>query len=242
MDQKEHEYNSRNCLSLEELKAYLNEDLPEGKKAKILAHLKSCELCHDALDGIFELMQKNDIDLKVSSLRRNIRKRSESAYYNKGKLLYHKNFHKWITSASIAACLIIIVGTFYYIHYSWNKYSIIEAKKYELKNDVQEEERPINNNENIIIPARFEKGEEEFKIFLKRQIKKEKIDFGGQNIVLVFEISEKGVVKNVRLPNILDDTVCKKIENIIHNTGKWYPATKNDIRIDSEVEIIIPVI
>lgn len=48
-------FNERSCLSLDEIKAYTANKLNEGDTHKVEAHMASCPLCNDAVEGYMEI-------------------------------------------------------------------------------------------------------------------------------------------------------------------------------------------
>jgi hypothetical protein len=135
MEANKIKYNPLRCLNVHELKAYSKNLLPKEERMKVEQHIHHCELCKDALEG-YSFFKENNIESKVSSINKRIRKRTAYLYFNKGKFLFNNNFHQWISNASIAASIIIVLGTLLYINYSWNRYSSIMAEQYIEENKI----------------------------------------------------------------------------------------------------------
>lgn len=133
MDKNNATYNPDKCLSAQQLKAYVRNLLDNEEKCKVDEHLEKCDFCKDAIEG-YAYLEENNLETKVASLNKRIRKQSAKYYFSKGNVRFNKNFHQWIAFASIAASIIIILGTFYYLNYSWNRYSKQLAEEYIIKN------------------------------------------------------------------------------------------------------------
>lgn len=135
MEKNKSTYDSNRCLSAEELRKYNKNLLSAEEKILIDVHLQQCDFCKDAVEG-YSYLEKNNLEHKVASINKRIRKRSSFLHLKKGKFLFNQNFHQIISYASIAASIVIVLGSMIYIHYSWRKYNEQLANEYIEKNKI----------------------------------------------------------------------------------------------------------
>jgi len=128
-------YHSNRCLSAEELRKYNKNLLSSDEKYLIDEHLQHCDFCKDAVEG-YSYLKRNNLENKVALLNNRIRRRSSFLHLKKGVFLFNPNFHQVISYASIAASIVIVLGTMIYVNYSWRKYSEQLANEYIEKNKI----------------------------------------------------------------------------------------------------------
>lgn len=96
-------FNKRGCLTLEALKVYSDKSLQKEEYLQAGHHLKECELCADALEGIFKSANAERI---IAGLRTEIGDKSR----NRIQTLKTKNRYLII---SLAASVAILLGIYF---------------------------------------------------------------------------------------------------------------------------------
>ncbi len=110
-------FNESGCLTLEALEKYLNNEL-DGDDFKIINnHLKECELCSDALEGLELVKDKEKLNSMISEINENLNSKLKSGN-NVRKMRSDKLFYY-----SAAAVIIILFGLFSYFKFGMKKNS-----------------------------------------------------------------------------------------------------------------------
>ncbi|MEP7168563.1 MAG: hypothetical protein ABI855_04280, partial [Bacteroidota bacterium] len=73
MNKNKNIFDHRNCLSKEELISYAKQTLSEKEKHHVEKHLLDCELCTEALEGIFLLENPAKLNVISSDMIRRLR-------------------------------------------------------------------------------------------------------------------------------------------------------------------------
>jgi tetratricopeptide (TPR) repeat protein len=71
--------NQSPCLAASEILAYLDDELPEGRKAEVDRHLDECRLCGTAVEGVAGLEWREGFLRSTDTLRTRIRARTATA-------------------------------------------------------------------------------------------------------------------------------------------------------------------
>jgi tetratricopeptide (TPR) repeat protein len=100
------ELNSSPCLTLDELVAFSGQESSSSRANEIEQHLAHCSLCSDAIEGIAELPDKDQIRPIIHSLRERIHQRiQESPVKQRHWRIYYR----------VAAVLLIAVSVLLYL-------------------------------------------------------------------------------------------------------------------------------
>jgi len=106
-------FTSSGCLSTESLKMYSSDKLASKQKLEVDAHLESCELCSDALEGMQLLSDPQKLNRIVLEINENF----------KNKLLQKQSkkntVHNRLYYIAAAASVLILIGVFSYFKYYW---------------------------------------------------------------------------------------------------------------------------
>jgi hypothetical protein len=102
----------RNCLSKEELISYAKQTLPEIENHHVEKHLLDCELCTDALDGIYLLRDPSGIKNVSAEMLRRLHENPDSK---------KNSIRPAFLIAAAIVCVFIISGIYFsYIHNAEN--------------------------------------------------------------------------------------------------------------------------
>jgi hypothetical protein len=103
----------RNCLSKEELISYAKQTLPEIENHHVEKHLLDCELCTDALDGIYLLKDPSGIKNVSAEMLRRLHEKNPDSKKN--------SIRPAFLIAAAIVCVFIISGIYFsYIHNAEN--------------------------------------------------------------------------------------------------------------------------
>jgi TonB family protein len=103
------------CLTLETMNRYLVSDLSDDERIAIDLHLKSCELCSDALEGLRLITDKDKLNLIVSEINENLRK-NLMARKLPAKPSFQKSGTQYLYFAA-AASVVLLIGVFSYLYF-----------------------------------------------------------------------------------------------------------------------------
>lgn len=116
------------------------------------------------------------------------------------------------------------------------KFSPLESIASEL-----EPELALDEKEASIVPPVYLDGQALLIKKFKRKLKSEKIVL-KENLTIRFIIKANGTIENIAIENEFPVDKNKKISQIMQQFNHWQPASKNDQRIDYEMQIIIPAL
>ncbi len=69
MDMPKDIFKETTCLSEEQLRAYLHGNLSREERHQIEVHLSTCEFCSEALEGLIEMEQPDELPAIVQQIR-----------------------------------------------------------------------------------------------------------------------------------------------------------------------------
>jgi len=112
-------FNQSGCLKLEALKKHSFSELSEKEKYLVESHLKNCELCSDALEGLKLVSDKEKLSSIITEINDNLQK----SILSKESFLKAKSFKMSdrILYFSLAASVLILIGLFSYFKYYLEK-------------------------------------------------------------------------------------------------------------------------
>lgn len=102
-------FSSSGCLTTDALKGYSSGQLAGLQKEEVDSHLKSCEICSDALEGIQLLSDPQKLDKIVSEINENL-KNNLSYIQSKKRTLQNRLFY-----IAAAASVILLIGFYFYL-------------------------------------------------------------------------------------------------------------------------------
>jgi len=98
-------FDKNGCISLEALTAFIASDISDEDAYRINEHLKECEFCNDAIEG---LKLSNQPVKSISTIKNDIKLK----YGNAQNLERSNNGRKFLWYSSIAASIAIVIGVF----------------------------------------------------------------------------------------------------------------------------------
>jgi TonB family protein len=106
-------FNPSGCLTLEAMQLYLKKELPERDIQQIDSHLKKCEFCSDALEGLKLFEDKEKLEAIVGEINENLtRSLAEKSNEKKQKVI---KFQNRLIYFGAAASIIILLGLLYFL-------------------------------------------------------------------------------------------------------------------------------
>ncbi len=118
MKDKEHIeglFTQAGCLTLEAMKRHNASSLSSEEKIQIEKHLKDCELCRDALEGLLLVSDPDKIDSIVSEINRNLK--SDLATKKSDKTVRSIQMQNRMYYIAAAASVLIFIGIFSYFKF-----------------------------------------------------------------------------------------------------------------------------
>lgn len=109
-------YGENACLSEQELLDYLNGRLDEEKARWVDAHIKGCEFCQDAVEGLAAMKNKEEIPIIVKQIHNQLRHELQSHQSKEKKV----KMYAWL-SALVFIILLILIIAFMAVQFSLKK-------------------------------------------------------------------------------------------------------------------------
>jgi len=127
-------FSETECLSLETIDQYINDQLSAGERQRVEKHLIDCELCSDALDGITASGDMASVATSVEVINKKIGVAAHRQFFGS----FQDNYAKY---AAVAAVVLIIFGSVFVLikdKFKDSKQLIVENAS-----SVQQEEESI---------------------------------------------------------------------------------------------------
>lgn len=116
MSKKESIFEETACLSEQQLRDYLSGKLSQAERHTIEMHLAGCTFCSEALEGLSQVSQKEQIPLIIKQIRNQFRHELQ-AHASKNKKL---KLYIWLT-VIIIVILAILLLAYFAINYTMKK-------------------------------------------------------------------------------------------------------------------------
>jgi len=254
------------CLSPEAFKAIRKEDLCEENWELIDEHIKECEFCSEALEGI---LLSESFDQSLEELQDNITKKSIAKQLNLGRVL------PYIAVAASAGLLFVVYSVV--INYGKNSYVVENDITEKVANEdfyrplpdtsnypvASEEESYLTNNEKKVLFSgskssgekysdvvftfveqmpEFPGGIVELDEFIKKEVARAEKEYGIRScgkVMIGFMVDNNGKVKN---PVIVDGgsrKLNKIAVSIIKKLPNWKPGYQSGEAVN--VSFTLPV-
>ncbi|MBM3436069.1 MAG: energy transducer TonB [Bacteroidetes bacterium] len=128
-------FNPSGCLTLEAMNRFHASDLAEAEKSEVEDHVKKCELCSDAVEGLTLITDRNKLNAIVSEINENLSRNLESKT-GTIKPLYGKSGARYLYFAA-AASVLILIAIFSYLNFHSpvkdNQMSVLSPTDYEIR-------------------------------------------------------------------------------------------------------------
>jgi len=107
------------CLKFEALRKYNSLELSEREKELADVHLKSCEMCTDALEGLSLVSDQDKLSSLITEINENLNKAlvTEKIIHKPKAIKIHNRVFYYAAAASI----LILFGIFSYFRFYWQK-------------------------------------------------------------------------------------------------------------------------
>jgi len=128
-------FNPSGCLTLETMNRYQALELTEPEKREIDGHLKGCELCSDALEGLRLITDRDKLNSIVTEINENLRKNLTSETVTV-KSKNRESGMKYLYFA-VAASVLLLIAVFSYLNFyspiKDTQMSVISPVDYEIQ-------------------------------------------------------------------------------------------------------------
>ncbi|MCK4661782.1 MAG: energy transducer TonB [Bacteroidales bacterium] len=114
-------FTNNDCLTKDALEKYILNILSYEEKQKVEKHIKECDFCKDAAEGLKKLHKKSDFNKTIKSINKDLRTRLYKRLKSKRYLERNSNIIRKLPIIAAAASVLLIVGSFGYLSYLWDK-------------------------------------------------------------------------------------------------------------------------
>jgi TolA-binding protein len=225
---KENIFSTPDCLSLDTILKYLNDQLSLKDRHKVEKHMLECELCNEAMEGYSLLHNKDNASGIIFELNKGIRYKTDSVF----------DIRK--VAAGVAAILVLGAGLFY-LNYN-NTSNDTPIVKVDNKDKFRPEvkERPISTSPElpVAIETRPKKSIEN-NTSVNKPLDKDKFD---KNTISPHGISSDAYIveKESTIPSLSnDDKVLNK--NVVTLSSKEEEHKKDELDEKTENSGVAPV-
>lgn len=99
-------FEEQDCLSENQLMDYLNGRLSEQQMHSVEAHIADCDFCSDALDGLMQVQNKDQIPIIVRQIHNHVRHHLKMRRVRKKKV----KMYVWLSAVVIILLIILLIA------------------------------------------------------------------------------------------------------------------------------------
>ncbi len=116
MNRSEDILKETNCLSVQQMQDYIKERLTPEEVRRVEMHLASCEFCSEALEGLTEMKDPEEVSMILKQVKRHFNSRIQASHHQRKK---QKNYI-WLVVVIFIIILFLLLA-FYGIDFSLKK-------------------------------------------------------------------------------------------------------------------------